>query len=144
MLDDRNPGAEQRRVDGPRRIGRVVDVERVDADERRASIAQVRRRVGRQKRMSFEILIGAPVAVPSGVHEHGLAAHVARHECTARNCAIVCAGDTHDDGIDRCDRIEREVGDIVAVGIAVIGAVDVSARVADISTRPIWNSVPGA
>ena len=65
MLDDRNAGAEQRRMHGPRAVGDVVDVERIDADEPRARVAQIRRRVGGQERMAFEILVGAPVLDPS-------------------------------------------------------------------------------
>src|SRR5205085_613878 len=36
MFDNRNVGAQQERVRGPRQIGRVVNVERVNADEARA------------------------------------------------------------------------------------------------------------
>lgn len=41
MLDNRDAGGEQHRVRRPDPSGCVVDVERVDADERRSAIAKM-------------------------------------------------------------------------------------------------------
>jgi hypothetical protein len=45
VLHDRDPGPQQRRVRRPRAVGDVVDVERVDADQRRPALGQQRRGV---------------------------------------------------------------------------------------------------
>ena len=60
MFVDRDAGAKQRGVDRTADIFGVVDAERVDPDECRPVIDQPARGAGGQKRVAFEILVGAP------------------------------------------------------------------------------------
>ena len=73
MLDDGNPRAEQTGMHGARSVIGRIDVERIDADEGDAGFDQLFGEAAREVRMLFEILIGAPVHVPTGVNEERFA-----------------------------------------------------------------------
>ena len=106
MLHDRNAGAEQQRVGGPRTVRRVVDVERVDADQRGARRDQLLRRRAGQERMAGAVPLGAPVDVPSRVHEHGLAPHLPPAKRLDIERATVALGDADDHALQIGDRVE--------------------------------------
>src|SRR6266566_198053 len=72
VLDDGDAGRQQGCVRGPRPVLVVVDVERVDADERRAGLHETSYRGRGEERVALPVPLGAPVAIPARVHEHGL------------------------------------------------------------------------
>src|SRR3546814_9302738 len=55
VLDDQDAGAQQDRMHRPRPAARVVDVHRVDADQRHPAVTQVGRSVLRQVRVAVGI-----------------------------------------------------------------------------------------
>ena len=68
VLDDVHPGTEQERMHRAMSAGlRVVDVDRVDADEDRAGLRQMLRRLRGHERRTRTVRIGAEVPVPSRV-----------------------------------------------------------------------------
>ena len=100
MLDDRDAGAEQCRVNGPRQVRRVVDVVGIDADEYGATTLEQLGRIRRQERMALEIRIGAPVPIPASVDQHGLAGHIVRCEVLARDGASGLARHSDEYGVE--------------------------------------------
>ena len=78
VLDDRDAGGQQGRVDRPLPGAGPVDVDRVDADDGRAGGHQRLGGVDAQVRMALGVPVGAaaPVPVPARVHEHGPARQV--------------------------------------------------------------------
>jgi hypothetical protein len=88
----------------------------------------VRGRVGSEERVAVAVGVGSPVAVPAAVHEHCLAGHVVGQQVGPVDGAI--GGPRHVDG-DRVEvgkPLERELGEVDAVGEAMKRAVDVGAR----------------
>jgi hypothetical protein len=73
VLDDRDPGGEERGVHRPRSIIRRIDVERIDADESDAGFNERLCQFTGEMRMRFEILIGPLVRIPAGVDEERFA-----------------------------------------------------------------------
>src|SRR2546423_822722 len=69
MLDDGNVGSEQRGMDRPGAIIDRIDVEGVDPDESYAGIDELFGQFPGQMRMAFEVLISAPVGVPTSVEK---------------------------------------------------------------------------
>ena len=61
MLDDGDAGPEQRRVDRPRPVADVVDVERIDPDQRRTRLGEPLGGLGGEERVAREVVLGAPV-----------------------------------------------------------------------------------
>lgn len=66
---------------------------RVDADELRAAVAQVGRRIFGEKRVPLEVGIRTPAAIPSGVDEHRPAADVVGQQQGSINGPRRAAGD---------------------------------------------------
>src|SRR5438105_15042883 len=125
VLDNWDAGPEQQRVSGPRAVARVVDVERVDADERRAGGDEVLRRDTGEIRVARPVALGAPVDVPARVYQYGLALHVppAEHAHVERP-TVAFSGADHQ-AFQVGDRLEREVGDVLPLLVAMGGRVDV-------------------
>src|SRR6185437_9930744 len=74
VLANRDLAAEQFRMRGTLAGVGAIDVMRVDADEHGARIGEAARQLAGDIRMTFEILVGAPVAVPGRLDENCLAA----------------------------------------------------------------------
>ena len=53
--------------------GSVIDIVRIDTDERCSGVSKILAAIGGQKRVAFKVLVGAPVGSPAGVDEHGFA-----------------------------------------------------------------------
>jgi hypothetical protein len=75
VFDDRDPGAEQDGMHWAIPVISAVDVEGIDADQRRATGDECLRERRGEMRMVFEIFICAPAGVPAGVKEHRRAAN---------------------------------------------------------------------
>ena len=129
MLADRYPGRQQLRVHRAVGVAGVVDVQRVDADQHGAGPGQVGRGIRGQERVVPEVLVGPPVPVPAGVDEHRLAPAVIRQQ----QAAVDGPGSLrhiHPDAVQLGQLVQRQLGQIVGVGIAMERAVQVRARVA--------------
>ena len=57
MFGDGNAGAQQDGMRRPRQVGRIVDIQRIDAGQCGPGAGNVLRRLCRQERMTFEVLI---------------------------------------------------------------------------------------
>src|SRR5438105_6709965 len=78
VFDDRDAGAEQDRVRGAAAILVVIDVERIDPDERRARLREILSSVFREEGMlAAGVSVGAPVGVPAGMDEDSLRFYIA-------------------------------------------------------------------
>ncbi len=87
VLADWNPRAKE---DGVGRAGDVldvVDVERIDADEQRASLDEDRAGFRGEERVELEVAIGAPTLGPVGPHQHGLTSEVETGETIGADAA---------------------------------------------------------
>ena len=116
---------------GARRIAGVVDVRRVDANQNRARLHEVLRRVLGQERVAFEVAVRAPVGVPAGAHENRLAANVAAGECLATDAPALREIGVDDQPFHVGQPIQGKLAQILAVGIAVKGRIEVGAGVGD-------------
>src|SRR6266508_4124580 len=74
VLDDRDPHAEEDRVHGSRLVVRVVDVVRVDSDDRGAALHEESRGGGGQMGGALKVRGCSPPRCPACMNEHGLAA----------------------------------------------------------------------
>src|SRR5690606_10172952 len=117
-------GRQQRRVAGAAAVGRVVAGVRVDTDEGRAALAQALRRGAGQERVALEVGVGPPVARPAGVDEYGLAGYVKALEGGGRD-GSPAGRHANDHRIQVRQRRKRQLGQILAVGVAVEGRIDV-------------------
>ena len=89
VLDDVHTRAQQQRVRGPLTAGfRVVDVDRVDPDQHGTRVDQVLRAVSGEKRCARTVFGRSEVAVPSGVQQHGGAAHVPAGKSPGADSAV--------------------------------------------------------
>jgi hypothetical protein len=131
MLDDGNAGGEQQRVCGPFAVVGVVDVEPVDADEDGAAGGEpgsagtgeevALRGVGRCTKPG----------VVAGVQQHGLALDVVCSQCANVDSVLPGSGYPHDDGGKIDGAGQGDGAEVRAVGIAVVGRVEVGPGVAD-------------
>ena len=72
VLDDRDAGPQQHRVDRPLARAGVVDVDRVDADDGGAGVDEALGRVDAEERVvGVAVAVGPPVGVPAGPEQHG-------------------------------------------------------------------------
>ena len=71
VLDDRYLGLQQGRMNRTPPVGSIVNIEGINAHERRARIAQTKCGILREKRVSLEVLISGKVTRPAGVKQHG-------------------------------------------------------------------------
>ena len=135
MFGNQDLLAQQHRMHRTRAAIRVVDVERVDPHQHSAGIPQPDCRLFGEVRMAFEIGVGAPVRVPSGVHQYGLAAHAERRDLR-RQClhidfpTITRRRAQHDRGLIN-EPLERHRRRVASVGVAMERTVDVRPGVGD-------------
>ena len=118
-------------MNGARSIIGRIDVERIDADKRDAGIDERVRQFAGEMRMALEILIGAPVPVPTGVNQDRLAPErreIDRQPVDGTIAAIRCA---NDDAIEIGERFKFQLREIVTVGITMERAVEIGACVRD-------------
>src|SRR5690348_963943 len=76
MLGYRNVGSQQERVNRPRPVCRVVDIERVDAHQSDARSRQELGGIAGEEGMSLEILIRSPMPIPARLHQRRLTPQV--------------------------------------------------------------------
>src|SRR5690606_29006142 len=131
VLDDGDAGGQQDAVHGARSAGDVVDVQGVDAHQRRAAVAQVNGGGLGQEGVAVEIGVRAPVGVPAGVDQHGAAGDLDGLEQLGpqRAAGPVRGADDHAGQVG--DAVQADVGQILAAAQAVGGRVDVGAGVGD-------------
>src|SRR2546423_8837036 len=81
VLDNRDPGAEQDGVHWSSPVFVVIDVERVDPDQRGTGAAELLGGSARQEGMlTARVTVRAPMQVPSGMNQDCLASHLQRGE----------------------------------------------------------------
>lgn len=80
MLHDRDTGGQQQRMRRPFAVGRVVDVDRVDADQPGAVVGEPPRTGAGEVGRVLAVPIGAPVPVPAGVQQDRVALYGERGE----------------------------------------------------------------
>ena len=131
VLDDGDVVAQQDGVHRAASVRGVVDVERVDADEGGAGVAEQEGGAFGQKRMVLEVGGRSPMLRPAGVHQHRLARHVTAPE--RRLAHGLPPADLHpnDDSVESGYRRKRQLRQVFPLGIAVKRRVDVGARVGD-------------
>jgi hypothetical protein len=131
VLDDRNAAAQQKRVCGPARVGHVVDVDRVDADQRHARFGQVlRRRAGDVRMVRLRIGLAPPVARPVGMNEERGAAKIERRHVVDLERAFA-RRQVHEHTAQVRDAGQRQLADVRSILEAVERRVDVGAGVRD-------------
>src|SRR3954447_26339964 len=109
VLDNGDVFAQQRRMHGPLGVAGVIDVERMDPDERGSQPHEVLARVEREKRMSRQVVWGSPMSIPAGVDQHGLTCQI---EAVKRWCRDSSAGLRRNANYDPCQirqGFEREL-----------------------------------
>ena len=131
MLADRNVRAEQQAVDRPRPCSRIVDIVAVDPDERRPALDQRSRGGFGQEWMVVEISVGPPIAVPAGVNQHGLCPNVQTGERVRIDRQPIFERPPDDQPFKVGQRFQRQLGQILAIGVAMERAVDIGAGVGD-------------
>ena len=131
VLDDRDVVAQEDAVHGPLAGVDAVDVERVDADEPRTAGDEPLRQPTGEVRVLLEVRVGAPVAIPSCVHQHGAPADLVWRERQLIDRPGVSLRNAGDDALQVCHRCERQVGEILPVRVSVERAVDVGSGVPD-------------
>ena len=129
VLADRNPRPEQDGVRRPRGIGRVVDVQGVDADKASAPRDQQLAGLGGQKGVVAEVSLRSPVAREIGPEQdrpvsHLDAADLIRPDGTTRG------GGVDHDGVEVGQPLDRERREVGRAAIAMNRGVDVGSRVA--------------
>jgi hypothetical protein len=85
----------------------------------------------RQIRMSIEVRVRPPVPIPTRVKEHGASADLARGQGNGVDRRSGRRIDAHDVALQVGDRFERQLGEVLAVLVAMEGTVDVGAGVGD-------------
>ena len=124
--------AEQLRMHGPRPNPRIVDIVAVDPDQRRAMFGQPFGRVRGQERMVLAVAISPPMTVPAGVHQHGLPARRPGRRTPPASTAMSLSHGCRTTTPGRsASEFERQVGKILAVGIAMERRVQIGAGVRD-------------
>src|SRR6266542_503585 len=124
-----DPGAQKLRVRGPREVGGVVDVQRVDADERHLRAREKLRALEGEIRVLGEVRVGPPAARVVSAYQHGATRERAASEVfwADRSSRSGRVDDNH--GHVR-DALEREVGEVDPGFVAMVWRVDVGSRVA--------------
>jgi GntR family transcriptional regulator/MocR family aminotransferase len=127
VLHDRDGRRQQRRVHRARQAAGVVDVHRVDADQPGLLLGQPLGGGGGEERVAGAVPLGAPVAVPPCVDQHGSASNVVggQHVPVDRGPVI----HPHHDAVQVGDAVEGHAGHIGRAGEAVERAVEVGAGV---------------
>ena len=118
-------------MDGAGSVIRRIDVERIDADESDASFDERQRQVASEMRMAFEVLIGSPVRVPTGMNEERFALQGRDVDRQPVDRAIPAVGQADDDAIKIGKRFEFQLGKVFATGIAMEGRIQIGASVRD-------------
>src|SRR2546421_2697116 len=132
VLDNRDPGAEQDGVRWSSPVLVVIDVERVDPDQRGTGAAELLGGIARQKGMlTTRVPVRAPMQVPSGMNQDRLASHRQRGEPgrIERTAITFCCTDDQRRNIR--DGVERVARDVVAIRISVEGCVDIRAGIGE-------------
>lgn len=106
----------------------AVDVKRIDPDEGHAGRDQFGGESRREIRVTFEILIGPPIRIPTGMKKHGLSAQISDHARLVDG-ALVARDSAHDHAIEVGQTLQLELGKIATIRITMEGAVDVGAGV---------------
>ena len=108
----------------------VIDVERIDPDERRARLCEILGCVLRDERMlPAGVGVGAPMRVPAGVHEHRSPIHVLPLESRRIDRAFRANTRAYDDARQIGDCFQRIARDVAAVFVAMERGVDVGTGV---------------
>src|SRR4029078_5260884 len=79
--------------------------------------------------MLAEISVGAPIAVPPGVHQHRLARDLAAFEGVGADREAILPRAADDDARHVGERSELELGQVGAIGVTVERAVEIGAGV---------------
>lgn len=149
VLADGNVGSQQEGMGRPVAVGGVIDVVGVDADQGRARLGQKLGGGAGQKGMAFEIGIGAPVASPAGVYQHRFAPQSQPFEGGVVDGSGIAARGPDHHRLQVSQGGERQFRQILPVGKAVEGAVDIGAGVghhfdlADVELGPLSVMVAG-
>ena len=112
-------------------VGGVVDVHRVDADEQRPGVGEELRGLAREERCRTAVGGRAPVSVPAGVQQHRPIRDVSPTQRVRSDAAVTVGRVVHQRDRHVGDRRQRDAGEVEAVGVAVVGAVEVGPGVAD-------------
>src|SRR5205807_2270293 len=110
---------------------RVVDVQRVDADQHGTGPGEPGGGLGGQVGVSLKIRVGPPVDVPAGGDQDRLAAHVQGAEGGGVDGPAAGERPAHRDGVEVGQLFEGQLRQVLAVGVAVEGRVEVGAGVGD-------------
>jgi hypothetical protein len=76
MFHNRYLGCQQNRMHGTSHVGRIVDIEGIDAYQSSPGLFEPDSRFGREKGMTFKVLLRLPMSVPAGVDQDRFAGHI--------------------------------------------------------------------
>ncbi len=129
MFDNRNALAEQNAVRGSRQVGRVVDVVRVDADERGAFVQEKLRGGFSEERMALEIPVGSPMLIPTRVNQHGSALYFQTFEITGLDRSLLLALSSEQHAIQVRDRLQFKLRQIISLRVTMKRSIELSAGI---------------
>ena len=128
MLDDRDLGAQQRRMHRAGEVLDVVDVERVDPDQRRARLTRYSAASPVRKGIARRGSAACPSARPSRCGPAPPCPAGRAPRTHPARCRGLGRAPDHD-GLQIGQRLERQLRQVLAVGVAVERRVDVGAGV---------------
>ena len=114
---------------GPPQVFDTVDVVGIDADERNLAFSKKLRGIFGEKRVSFEVRVGSPMPIPTGLHQDGSSCQRQTFKKFARDRPLA-TWHTHEQPFQPSQRTERQASQIFAVGKTMERAVQVSSGVA--------------
>src|SRR5436190_9502215 len=117
-------------MNGTRKIGCVINVKRVNADERGTSVAQPLRGRAREKRMPFEILVCPPMLVPACSNDYSFSTNLSLCEEFFPDGSLP-GRYAHDHRVEVCELFQWQLRQVQAVGVAMKRRVNVRSGVGD-------------
>lgn len=121
MLADRDLGAKQASVHRTGAHMHVVDVGAIDSDQCRSIARKPVCSIGREIRVVAEIALAAPMSVPSCVNQNCLASNLEAVEIRCFGLKCLLPWPPQDDAGKVGKRVQREVGEVLAIGVAMKG-----------------------
>src|SRR5262249_14827036 len=131
MLDNRNPRAEQQRVRGTRAVLRVINIHRINSDQRRRGLDQQLGGASSHEGSALVVLRRAPMRIPASANQYGPVPQIQTLKIPPINRATVSPGRVYHQTFDISQPFKRQSAQINSTFEPVERRVNVGSSVGD-------------
>src|SRR5262245_1678113 len=131
MLDDRNPRAEQQRMRGTRAVLRVINIHRINSDQRRRGLDQQLGGASSHEWSALVVLRRAPMGIPASANQYSPVPQIQTLKISLINRATISSGRVYHQTFDIRQLFKRQSAEINSIFEPMERRVNICSSVGD-------------